>query len=132
MLLDSQTLVWFMQGDPRLGRTARRLLETVPFLHFSAVSVMELTMKTLSLAPNGKPKLVLPKNFLQMLESGGFKELALQSSDSSELAKFLLLQKHDPMDRMLLAQASKNQMPFLTSDRVLLSLGLDWVIDAQE
>jgi PIN domain nuclease of toxin-antitoxin system len=132
VLLDSQTLVWFMQDDPRLGRHARKLLETVPFLHFSAVSIAELTMKTLSLGPNGKPKLVLPKNFVQILEKGGFKELTLQSSDSSELAKFLLLHRHDPMDRMLLAQASKNRMPFLTSDRVLLSLGFDWVVDAQE
>jgi PIN domain nuclease of toxin-antitoxin system len=132
MLLDSQTLVWFMQDDPRLGRGARRLLETVPFVHFSAVSVMELTMKSLSLGPNGKPKLTLPRNFVQMLAAGGFKELTLQSDDSSELAKFLLLHNHDPMDRMLLAQASRNQMRFLTADRVLLSLGFDWVIDAQE
>lgn len=132
MLLDSQSLVWFMQDDRRLGKRARTLLDAAPFLHFSAVSVAELTMKTLSLGPNGKPKLVLPKNFVQILEEGGFKELTLQSSDSGELAKFLLLYKHDPMDRMLLAQASRNGMPFLTSDRVLLSLGFDWVVDAQE
>jgi PIN domain nuclease of toxin-antitoxin system len=132
MLLDSQTLLWFMQGDPRLGREATRLLETVPFLHFSAVSVMELKMKSLSLGPNGKPKLELPSNFVQMLSEGGFKELTLESNDSAELSKFLVLQRHDPMDRMLLAQASRNQMRFLTADRVLLSLGLDWVVDAQE
>ncbi len=132
MLLDSQSLVWFMQDDPRLGRRARKLLDSVPFLHFSAVSVAELTMKSLSFGPNGKPKLVMPKNFVQILEEGGFKELTLHSSDSNELAKFLLLDRHDPMDRILLAQASRNRMPFLTADRVLLSLGLDWVVDAQE
>jgi PIN domain nuclease of toxin-antitoxin system len=93
---------------------------------------MELTMKSLSLGPNGKPKLELPTNFVQMLNAGGFKELTLESSDSTELSKFLALQRHDPIDRMLLAQASRNQMRFLTSDRVLLSLGLDWVVDAQE
>jgi PIN domain nuclease of toxin-antitoxin system len=130
MLLDSQTLIWFMQGDSRLGRGATRLLESAPFLHYSALSVMELTMKSLSLGPNGKPKLELPKNFV--LNAGGFKELTLESSDSTELSKFLVLQRHDPIDRMLLAQASRNQMRFLTSDRVLLSLGLDWVVDAQE
>jgi PIN domain nuclease of toxin-antitoxin system len=132
MLLDSQTLIWFMQGDSRLGRGATRLLESAPFLHYSALSVMELTMKSLSLGPNGKPKLELPTNFVQMLNAGGFKELTLESSDSTELSKFLALHRHDPIGRMLLAQASKNQMPFLTSDRVLLSLGLDWVVDAQE
>jgi PIN domain nuclease of toxin-antitoxin system len=132
MLLDSQTLIWFMQGDSRLGRGATRLLESVPFLHYSALSVMELTMKSLSLGPNGKPKLELPTNFVQMLNAGGFKELTLESSDSNELSKFLALQRHDPIDRMLLAQASQSQMRFLTSDRVLLSLGLDWVVDAQE
>lgn len=132
MLLDSQTLVWFMNDDPRLGRGARRMIETVPFLHYSALSVMELTMKSLSLGPNGKPKLELPKNFVQLLDEGGFKELPLHSADAGELEKFLLLHSHDPMDRMLLAQASKNGMRLLTADRMLLSLGLDWVVDSQE
>lgn len=132
MLLDSQTLVWFMNDDPRLGRGARLLIETVPFLHYSALSVMELTMKSLSLGPNGKPKLELPKNFVQLLDEGGFKELPLHSADAGELEKFLLLHNHDPMDRMLLAQASKNGMRLLTADHMLLSLGLDWVLDTQE
>ena len=132
MLLDSQTLVWFMSDDARLGRAARRLIETVPFLHFSALSVMELTMKSLSLGPNGKPKLQLPSNFRQLLADGGFKELPLHSEDAGELKKFLLLQNHDPMDRMLLAQASKNGMRLLTADRMLLSLDLDWVVDSQD
>jgi PIN domain nuclease of toxin-antitoxin system len=132
MLLDSQTLLWFMQDDKRLGRSARSLLEAVPFRHFSSVSVMELTMKTLSFGPNGKPKLVLPTGFVHMLISTGFKELPLRSEDAAELAKFLLLHNHDPMDRMLLAQASRHEMRLLTADRMLLSLGLDWVVDAQE
>jgi PIN domain nuclease of toxin-antitoxin system len=132
MLVDSQPLVWFMTDDPRLGRGARRLLDAVPFLHYSALSVMELTMKSLSLGPNGKPKLELPKNFVQQLEAGGFKELPLHSEAAGELEKFLLLHNHDPMDRMLLAQASKNGMRLLTADRMLLTLGLDWVVDSQE
>ena len=132
MLLDSQALLWFMQDDPRLGKGARRLIETVPFLHFSPVSIMELRMKSLSLAQNGKPKLTLPANLVQILRDQGFKEIPLRSDDAEELATFLPLHKHDPMDRMLLAQAAKNNVNFLTADRVVLALGIDWVIDAQE
>ena len=89
-------------------------------------------MKTLSFGPNGKPKLELPADFAQLLKDHGLKEISLHSEDAGELSKFLLLHKHDPMDRMLMAQASRNGMKFLTADRVLLSLDIDWVLDTQD
>lgn len=41
------------------------------------------------------------------------------------------LARHDPFDRMLLSQARHEDLLLLTSDRQLLELGIDRVIDAR-
>ena len=46
------------------------------------------------------------------------------------LVRFPELVGHDPFDRILMAQALVEQIPLLTADRILLGLGLDWVLDA--
>lgn len=41
------------------------------------------------------------------------------------------LDRHDPFDSLLLAQARVERMPFLTADRKLLELGVADVVDAR-
>ncbi|MDN5796628.1 MAG: hypothetical protein L0H79_12845 [Intrasporangium sp.] len=57
--------------------------------------------------------------------------MPFHASHAKEVGRFAALAHHDPFDRMLLAQASAEGMRFLTSDAVLLGLGLDWVVDAR-
>lgn len=45
--------------------------------------------------------------------------------------KFPELVRHDPFDRMLLAQALSEGLAFMTADQTLLDLGLDYVVDAR-
>ena len=52
-------------------------------------------------------------------------------SHSAAIANFPTLTKHDPFDRMLLAQAQVEGMRLLTSDRVLLAAAPDLTIDAR-
>jgi PIN domain nuclease of toxin-antitoxin system len=47
-----------------------------------------------------------------------------------ELTRFGSLIDHDPFDRMILAQASAERCQLLTADQRLLSLDLDFVVDA--
>lgn len=42
-----------------------------------------------------------------------------------------LVVRHDPFDRMILAQAHVERMRLLTSDQVLLGLGFDWIVYAR-
>jgi PIN domain nuclease of toxin-antitoxin system len=40
------------------------------------------------------------------------------------------LVRHDPFDRLLVAQATRAGLRLLTADQVLLGLGRDFIIDA--
>jgi PIN domain nuclease of toxin-antitoxin system len=78
-----------------------------------------------------KEKITLVNNLADELESRGIKELTPKGQDASEITRFTSLTQHDPFDRMILAQASANNLTLLTSDRALLGLGFEWIKDAR-
>jgi len=57
--------------------------------------------------------------------------LEFSHEDAMALEKFPTLVRHDPFDRALLAHAHNRRALFLTSDRRLLELGLNWVLDSK-
>lgn len=61
----------------------------------------------------------------------GLRELPFRERHAVTMSQFPQLARHDPFDRMLLAQAQAEDLMLLTSDRVLLGLGHDWVVDAR-
>lgn len=65
------------------------------------------------------------------VERAGLTELPFRASHAEEVGRLPALARHDPFDRMLLAQASAEGMRFLTSDAALLGHGLDWVVDTR-
>lgn len=73
----------------------------------------------------------LPENLGATLITSGFTELPLKAEDFIELSSFPSLIQHDPMDRMLLCQAARHRMTFLTADEKLINLGFDWIIDGR-
>jgi PIN domain nuclease of toxin-antitoxin system len=75
-------------------------------------------------------KLVLPDGFAELVGVQGFAHLAFNHRHAEEIGRFSDLVRHDPFDRMLLAQAAFERVAFLTVDRRLLDLGLDSVHDA--
>ena len=59
-------------------------------------------------------------------------EILMQSAQAAEAITTLVeLIKHDPFDRMLLAQAKAEGLQLMTADRKLIELGLDFIIDAR-
>jgi len=46
------------------------------------------------------------------------------------ICDFPELTRHDPFDRLLVAQASHDGLRLLTSDRVLIALARDFILDA--
>jgi PIN domain nuclease of toxin-antitoxin system len=132
ILLDTNALYWYFVDSPKLGRAARNLLESSRQVFFSPISLLELRIKSLDAAARGRSTLRLPDDLTQLCAANGMLELPVKGEIEQEVTRFQSLIGHDPMDRIILAQASKHDLRLLTSDQTLLSLGFDWVIDAQD
>lgn len=126
ILLDTNALVWFAKGSKELGKNAKQLFLSSKVVYFSSISIFELEIKQAS------KKLKIADNLVDQLEAKGLTELSLKSKEAKEIARFGTLIKHDPFDRMILAQASANELSLITSDRQILSLDFDWVLDARK
>jgi PIN domain nuclease of toxin-antitoxin system len=56
--------------------------------------------------------------------------LGTTAEHAEGIREFPELTRHDPLDRFLVAQVSQAGLQLLTTDRVLLGLGRDFIIDA--
>ncbi|KRB76235.1 hypothetical protein ASE01_14590 [Nocardioides sp. Root190] len=113
-----------LEDNPRLGQLARRAITAAPRVFDSAISHAELTIKQMI------GRVQLPDDFVSGVREQGLHPLAFTDDHARAVARFDDLARHDPFDRMLLAQADVEHLPFVTADRRLLGLGLPWVHDA--
>jgi len=113
LLLDTHVFLWFVAGDARLSRRARRTLDdSRAVLLLSAASVWEMAIKA-SLG-----RLTLPttageyiagkmKNGLQMLPIEWIHAAAVET---------LPAHHRDPFDRLLIAQAQLEECAIVSAD----------------
>jgi PIN domain nuclease of toxin-antitoxin system len=115
-LLDTHTLLWFLQGDPQLSPTAKAWIEdrsNTPLV--SVVCCWEIAIKAgtkkLNLAEPSRTFLEreLPKNDLPLFE------INLQHATAVE---HLPMHQRDPFDRLLIAQAIEEGLPLISNDSV--------------
>ncbi len=125
VLLDTQVLLWCLTGSSLLGDRTRSLIDAEGPLYFSAVSIAEVSLKT-SLG-----KLTTPPDLTERLGALGFWELPLSARAAKDIARYPALYRHDPFDRLLLAQASERSLWFETADERILNLGIPEVRDAR-
>ena len=127
LLLDTNALVWVSDTKriKSLGKQAKRLIDNSDLVYFSAISTAELQIKSML----GKFK-KLP-DIAEATSAGGLTMLDFSAEQAQAIANFPSLVRHDPFDRMILAQAHSQQLTLLTSAPVLLELNLDYVVDAQ-
>ena len=94
-------------------------------MHVSAATVWEMSVKSVI------GKIDLPDRFVDALTSQGLVHLPV-TSEQAEGVRTLpeALRRHDPFDRLLVAQARALGLTLLTADRVLLGLDLPFVVDA--
>ncbi|MGH3550138.1 MAG: type II toxin-antitoxin system VapC family toxin [Pseudonocardiaceae bacterium] len=107
-------------SDPR----ARQTITAATAVHVSAATVWELTIKAML------GKLSVPDKLATRLSEQGLVLLSISAEHAEGIREFPELTRHDPFDRLLIAQASRAGLRLLTADRVLLSLGRTFVIDA--
>lgn len=123
MLLDSHVVLWALTDDPRLGTEARRAIAASPIRYVSAITQAEFTIKAML------GKLTVPEDLDSRLTALGLEPLPFTIRHAAGMHAFEGLTRHDPFDRMLLAQARVDGLTFLTADQRLL--GFDQVIDAR-
>ncbi|WP_287034509.1 type II toxin-antitoxin system VapC family toxin [Mycobacterium sp.] len=124
LLLDSQTLLWVLDDNPRLGPEARTTIRTAAGVHVSAATVWELTMKTML------GKLSVPSALSAVLSGQGLLLLNITAEHAEAIRDYPELTRHDPFDRLLVAQADRAGLQLLTADRVLLRLRREFILDA--
>lgn len=116
LLLDTQLLLWAAYTPERVPEIARALIADVRNeVAFSPASVWEVVIKRALDRPDFR---VDPRRLRRGLVENGYVELSITSEHA--LAVDLLPPVHkDPFDRMLVAQALAEGLPFVTADRRL-------------
>lgn len=124
LLLDSQTLLWALDDSPRLGPAARNTISSASGVYVSAATVWELTIKSML------GKLSVPFPLPEVLTAQGFSLLNITAEHAEALRDYPELMRHDPFDRLLVAQADRAGLRLLTADKVLLGLQRKFIVDA--
>jgi PIN domain nuclease of toxin-antitoxin system len=126
LLLDTSTLISAILFPNRIGKNTRRLITSSPDLYFSSVSLFEIVVKQM------KGKLNLGRSVSEFLSELDAIALPLRAEDALEVLSFPSLYRHDPFDRLLLATTRAHGAKLITSDRKMLDLGFDWILDSSD
>ncbi|BDB41127.1 twitching motility protein PilT [Mycobacterium kiyosense] len=124
LLLDSQALLWLLDDNPRLGPEARRAIASAQGVHVSAATVWELTIKAML------GKISVPAELSAALTGQGLVLLNITAEHAEAIRDYPELARHDPFDRLLVAQAERTGLRLLTADSVLLGLRREFILDA--
>jgi PIN domain nuclease of toxin-antitoxin system len=113
LLLDTHAFLWFVTGDRRLSKKARRAVEAPPSeLLISTASVWELAIKA-SLG-----RLTLPKSVHDYFDdklAAGFVILPIEWVHAARVAE-LPFHHRDPFDRLIIAQGLVESIPIVSGD----------------
>ena len=115
-LLDTHLLIWAVSEPARLPVKARMLMkDNANQLFFSAASMWEIAIK----ASYKRPDFVVdvPELHSELLRNG-YNELAVHTSHTFAVVHLPHLHK-DPFDRLLLAQAMREDLTLVTADELL-------------
>lgn len=122
LLLDTHTLLWWLDGDRRLSRKARGLIaEEKNEVYVSAASAWEISTKVRI----GKLPLAteVAATLPECVDSQGFEPLPITILHAQR-ADALPGPHRDPFDRMLAAQAQLENLPVVTNDKIFDRLGV--------
>lgn len=110
VLIDTHVLLWWLADDPQLRQVHRDVLvdgDTTVLV--SSISIAEISIKS-SLG-----KLQVPSGIEEAVIETGFNWLPFMHGHAAALQR-LPWHHRDPFDRMLVAQAMVEDLPFATVD----------------
>ncbi len=112
LLLDTHTLIWFLENDPRLPTAIRTQIETTPNVFVSIASLWEIAIK----ANIGKLTLAFPFDTIySSLTTADITQLPI-SFDDLQIYLSLPLHHRDPFDRILIAQCLNHSLFLVSQD----------------
>ncbi|MDB5931606.1 MAG: hypothetical protein JWR60_3313 [Polaromonas sp.] len=118
LLLDTHLLIWAVSEPERLSPKALELInDEANQLFFSAASIWEIAIKA---SYQRTDFLVNVPDLHSELIRNGYQELAVSSSHTFAVVHLPHLHK-DPLDRLLLAQAMREDLTLVTADTLLAS-----------
>lgn len=123
-LLDTHALLWILEGDERLSKTAREAYENAEQVWFSMASLWEIGIKAglrrndFRLHPDWAER--IPK----ALTAQGVRRVNVEPEHCAGVSE-LPLHHRDPFDRLLVVQALSLHAQFLSCDRRLDAYEVD-------
>jgi PIN domain nuclease of toxin-antitoxin system len=121
LVLDTHVLVWLVNGSPRLGVKAKRLIERAGSQNeilVSAITPMEIGMLV------AKSRLALSKDVLDWIDEAltqpGIALVPLVPEIAVASTRLPGSPHGDPADRLIIATARHFGVPLLTADRKIL------------
>ena len=114
LLLDTHTVLWFVEDAPALSVRAKAAIEDLDNTPaYSIASVWEMAIKV------GLGKLAVSRplypEFARLMQEHGFEQLEISYRHASEVAR-LPWHHRDPFDRLLIAQAQVENLPIVSVD----------------
>ena len=115
-LLDTHIIMWALIDDPRINDEVKRIiLNTNNSIYYSSASSWEVEIKHLK---NTSFKLSA-EQFCFLCDQNGLLNIPITNDHVNvlkDIEKAGGLEHNDPFDKMLLAQAKKEKMTFITHD----------------
>ena len=117
MILDTHTLLWFLNNDSRLPVSVRQKIEETEIVFVSAVSLWEIAIKI----NIGKLNIVTSfEEIKENMNALNIQELPIEFDDSLAYNGLPILKEHkDPFDRMIVAQAMRRSLILVSADKKL-------------
>ena len=121
LLLDTHTLIWFGENDPKLSKKAVSAIESPENVKFvSTASLWEIAIKS-SL---GKLQLNQPLNeIIATLQPNGFELLGIDAAHVLQIENLPFLHR-DPFDRMLISQALSESFVIVSKEDLFGQYGV--------
>jgi PIN domain nuclease of toxin-antitoxin system len=115
-LVDTQSFIWFLEGNRQLPTTIRSLMGSADTeLLVSIASLWEMAIKM------QVKKLVLSGDIATIIDrasANGFEILPITTDHLLTLMKLTFIHR-DPFDRIIVAQAVAEDLPLITSDDII-------------
>ena len=111
-LLDTHVFLWFLSDDLKLKESAKNTIaDKANPVFVSAATIWEISIKA------KLKKLKVPKNIEEYIAKSGFEDLSVSSVHASK-TRNLPLYHRDPFDRMLISQATLDNLTIITHDKI--------------
>jgi PIN domain nuclease of toxin-antitoxin system len=117
-LLDTHTILWFLNGDPKLSKTARAEIEKP--LHSKLISIASVWEIAIKLSLNKLKLSISLHDLIDSFEQNGFELLPI-TYEHTIIVSSLEWVHRDPFDRILIAQSKSEKLTIITKDQHIKS-----------